>query len=121
MNKNILLMGCLIMFLGVTPQLNADVGHVITQVSSGVLEDVSTADNTVVFHGKKYQYKINTKPSVLAVDEAELKVLNINDLKPGENYFYEAISFAKNKGLLSNASDFKEIIFITDTKPMVEE
>ncbi len=118
MNKKIKLIGLMLLILNLPLQLNAQVEILTTTIGSGILDDVSKADQSVVFNGKKYKYTIKERVSSLAVvDESEPIALNIRDLKVGEKYYFETISYKKEP----TKEDFKEVIFITDIKPMVLE
>lgn len=117
MNKKIKLIGLMLLILNLPLQLNAQAEVLTTTIGSGILDDISKADQSVVFNGKKYKYTIKEKVSSLAVGESEPIALNIRDLKVGEKYYFETISYKKEP----TKEDFKEVIFITDIKPMVLE
>ncbi|MCX7554647.1 hypothetical protein OS175_12205 [Marinicella sp. S1101] len=104
----------LLIMMSTTLALQAQNGAFVTETGSGVLDAVVTADDSVVFNGIKYKYVLNTKASTLAIDESEPQPLKINQLKVGENYYFDKISF----DMKSANPKFREITFITDTKPM---
>lgn len=113
--KNIISKSVLMLIIMSTSlALQAQTGAFVTETGSGVLDAVVTSDDSVVFNGIKYKYLLNTKASSLAIDESEPQPLKINQLKVGENYFFDKISY----DMRSTNPKFREVIFITDTKPM---
>lgn len=117
MNKIKILVGAILMVL-ITPLVfGQDKSQFVINTFSGKLDVLPKGNNSVVFDGRKYKYVINQAASTLAIDESQPTALNIRELKIGETYYFDAISYSKEP----SKSDFKEIIFITDIKPMVEE
>lgn len=92
----------------------------VSDVVSGTLESIDAKSRAVTFNGKKYKYRIDEKQSVMKVDETEPEVLELYELKVGEMYYFEKVSF-KKLDEEPTADDFQDIIFITDVKPMIFE
>ena len=113
MNMKLFLMVC----FALCSIAKADKQVSVTVVTSGLLDAVIAGESSVVFNGLKYKYKLDEKNSVLSSDEVEPKAIKLGELQVGQNYFFEKVSYSK---LDENpkASDFKYIVFITDTKPM---
>lgn len=88
----------------------------VTSVSSGILDAIIATEDSVVFNGLKFKYKIDEKQSVLSIDESEPTPLSLKELQVGQMYFFDKVAFI-NKDAEPKASDFKTIIYITDKKP----
>ncbi|MCB1583891.1 MAG: hypothetical protein KDI92_12570 [Xanthomonadales bacterium] len=100
--------------------VNAEAEVAISAIDSAILDSIVANEQVVVFGGIKYKYKIDEKQSMLYVDEAEPKPLRISELKVGQKYHFEKVIYKKlNKE--PSVNDFKDIIFITDSKSMVIE
>ncbi len=117
MKYKIKLMVSLMFLFGLMGMVIAAGQKITTSVSSGVLDAVDQGDGVVVFNGLKYTYKLNEKQSVLALDESGMSPIKIRDLKVGQKYFFERVSYVEDP----QPSQFKDIVFISDTQPTVTE
>lgn len=107
----------LLLLLG-TVSISQAAGEVFTtSVSSGVLDAVESSGQVVVFNGQRYNYQVNQKQSVLALDESGMQPLNFRELQVGQKYYFEKISFVEDP----KRSQYNKIIFISDTQPAVTE
>ena len=92
----------------------------VSNVQAGKLESVDAKGRIVTFNGRKYRYRIDEAQSVLNVDETEPDVLEMYELKVGDTYYFEKVVFKKLDDE-PTVDDFKDIIFITNVKPMIVE
>ena len=101
------------MLVGMVSVSYSEGQYLTTSVKSGTLDVINKSDNTVVFNGINYRYKLNERISVLAIDESGIKPLKLSELRAGNSYYFETMTDVMDP----KESDFKEIIYISDTKP----
>lgn len=88
-------------------------GRSILKLQEAELEAVDKSNKTLVFGGKKYNYKFDPENSRYKFRDDLKKSINLSSLKVNEKYFFQYTTTAGSKKF----SQHDTVIFIAKSKP----